>query len=271
MNSSQTITTKLRLACLVFAAMFTASAQLAPENSAGVSMREVDLNVRDVPASRQFFVALGGKPVMKSGVTEVVEFPGAYITLHKQDPTGGTADSAINHFGFEVTSVATVLTKFASLGYTVEPGTRPTQRMVDSPDGVRIELIENTALGTPIKFHHVHFFLPDPAAAKAWYVKAFGAMPSQRGVPPFDTALLPGVELAFSKAEMPLAAAKGRALDHVGFEVKNVAEIRKKLEADGIVFDGAIHKGGHGSAAKVTAFTDPWGNYIELTEGASAR
>jgi catechol 2,3-dioxygenase-like lactoylglutathione lyase family enzyme len=258
----------MRFFGFVLAVFSTAAyAQLAPLNSAGVAMREVDLNVSDIPASIQYFETLGGHS-LKTGATETVEFPGVYINLHKQEPTGGTAGSTLDHIGFHVRNIDEVLATLTSHGYTVEPGTRPTQRIVLSPDKMRIEVFATPTLEVPIRFYHVHYFVSDPAAAQAWYGKNFGAAPSQRGEPPFQTANLPGVELGFSPLSKPLLPTRGRAADHIGFEVKNIAEFRKKLEAEGVVFDGPVRKASHG--AKVTFFTDPWGNYIELTEGASS-
>ena len=56
-------------------------------------------------------------------------------------------------------------------------------------------------------------------------------------------------------------------LDHIGFEVVNLEEFCRQLAAKGIVFDMPYAKNpmGFGSAF----LTDPWGTYIELTEGLS--
>jgi len=59
---------------------------------------------------------------------------------------------------------------------------------------------------------------------------------------------------------------KGRTLDHIGFEVTNLEEFCKKLEANGVKFDQPYSKTRHKSFASAQ-FTDPWGISIELTEG----
>jgi extradiol dioxygenase family protein len=61
-------------------------------------------------------------------------------------------------------------------------------------------------------------------------------------------------------------ATKGRALDHIGFEVQNLEAFTKQLEEMGIPFDlpyTAIPTLDLG----IAFLTDPWGTYIELTEG----
>ena len=63
------------------------------------------------------------------------------------------------------------------------------------------------------------------------------------------------------------AGTKGRAVDHVGFEVKNLEEFCKKLEAKGIKLTTPYRKE-QGMNDLATAYiTDPWGTSIELTEG----
>jgi catechol 2,3-dioxygenase-like lactoylglutathione lyase family enzyme len=59
---------------------------------------------------------------------------------------------------------------------------------------------------------------------------------------------------------------KGRAMDHIGFEVKNLEAFCKKLEAQGIKFDSPYRKIPERGIA-VAFLTDPDGAYIELTEG----
>ena len=59
---------------------------------------------------------------------------------------------------------------------------------------------------------------------------------------------------------------KGRAVDHIGFEVKNLEAFVKGLEAQGVKFDVPYRPVPQLGIA-VAFFTDPWGAYVELTEG----
>ena len=61
-------------------------------------------------------------------------------------------------------------------------------------------------------------------------------------------------------------ATKGRALDHIGFEVKNLEAFCRKLEAAGIKFDVPYTVRTEIGLA-IAFLTDPWGTYIELNEG----
>src|SRR5204863_4916934 len=116
----------------------------------------------------------------------------------------------------------------------------------------------------PIRSEHVHFFLPeaDIAKSQAWYGKVFGAKASVRNNAP--VADIPGVQLRFNKADVAQAPTKGRVLDHIGFDVKDLAAFIKKLEANGIKLDRPYTKQDNGGA--LAFITDPWGTYIELNE-----
>ena len=125
-------------------------------------------------------------------------------------------------------------------------------------------------MAVPITLHHIHFFVPenDVAESKAWYVRMFGAIPGRRHRTEeisYAAADLPGVNLNISGVPDRLPPIKGRRLDHIGFEIQNLEAFCKKLEAMGVKFDRPYRKLPSGIA---TAYlTDPWGTYIELTEG----
>ena len=81
----------------------------------------------------------------------------------------------------------------------------------------------------------------------------------------FDTVTLPGVEMSITKQEMAQAPTKGRSLDHIGFDVKNLEAFVKTLDAKGVKLDEAIRLAPNGTT-KVAYLTDPWGTRIELTQ-----
>ena len=133
---------------------------------------------------------------------------------------------------------------------------------------IRAYLFEDPSVTGPAESHHVHFFTPDPLAMQAWYAKLFGAIPGKRAQ--FDAADLPGVNLTFSLATAAVAGSKGRAVDHIGFEVKDLESFCKRLEAAGAALDQRYGKPANSPVA-VARLTDPWGTSIELTEGLSGR
>jgi catechol 2,3-dioxygenase-like lactoylglutathione lyase family enzyme len=247
------------------AAALPCLAQVVPFTS-GTAMGHLHLNAHDVDVQKQFWVKqMGATPVMLSNI-EVMKFPGVLIFLKKADPSGGTQDSVVQHIGFKVRDLKSFTQKSRDAGFTVEDNVNGFQAYVYGPDKLKIELSEDKALTAPIINHHIHFYTKDVDATKAWYVQTFGAIGGRRAK--FEAADLPGVNLTFSPAEAADKSlpTKGRVLDHIGFEVKNLEAFCKKLEAAGVKFDVGYRKI-PAIGLSVAFFTDPFGTYIELTEG----
>ena len=162
----------------------TAFAQAYPPNEAGVTMGHWHLNSRDVEANKKILVAMGGTAI-KPGAFEIVRFPGVAVFLHQGPGTppnaGGTVGTVVNHVGFLVPNVQESMAKWKAAGVPIVPGApgRLDQAFVTTPDGLRIEILEDKAQTVPIRHHHIHFYVPESDIPKvqAWYAKFFGAKP----------------------------------------------------------------------------------------------
>jgi catechol 2,3-dioxygenase-like lactoylglutathione lyase family enzyme len=252
---------------LTLVGSWRAEAQLAAPGESGVVQGHLHLSARDPETAQKFWAMLGGTPV-QNGTLQLIQFPGTFVMVRKAEPTGGTVGSTVEHFGFHVKNLNESLARWQASPIWQTAGvkwapTNATQGFLTGPDDVRIEVIQNTAIDTPIRFHHVHFFTASATDTQAWYARTFGAVPGKRAS--FDTADLPGVNLTFSKADGPVVGTKGRSLDHIGFEVRNLEQFIKRLEASGIKMDRPYTKIAN-SATAIAFLTDPSGTYIELTE-----
>jgi catechol 2,3-dioxygenase-like lactoylglutathione lyase family enzyme len=262
----------LALAIVVALGVFTAApalAQLAAPNASGAAIGHIHLNASDVEVQSRFWTTVGGKIVQREKIT-MVQFPGIYILLRKQDYTGGSVGSTINHFGFYVRDFEASVAKWKAAGLNWEPVKNPQigQGFLTGPDSVRIEIYENKSIATPMQMHHIHLWVPDPLQAQKWYVQNFGATAGKRGQ--FETASVPGTEITLAKADAPQAPTKGRSVDHMGFEVKNIDAFVAKLQTAGIKTDAAVRNSANASGLRIVYITDPWGTEIELTEGLAA-
>jgi hypothetical protein len=112
--------------------------------------------------------------------------------------------------------------------------------------------------------HHIHFFGPQKEMHD-WYMKIFGAKDRPGLTGSFIGADLPGIGLNFTAAT-DVVGTRGRAIDHIGFEVKNLEAFTKTLTAQGIKLDRPYTKV-EALGISIAFITDPWGTYIELTEG----
>jgi catechol 2,3-dioxygenase-like lactoylglutathione lyase family enzyme len=271
-------------------------AQSAAPTAAGVSMGHVHYQVRDVAANARFWTMLGGQAIevpppiagsMTAGKTRTaLRFATVLVVLEQGEPTGGTDGSTLAHVAFRVPRFADLearglavqrLAQFPGVGF------------VSSPEGERIELFEDAALnltftrddgqphdqvtgrhsnpvGVPIAFHHAHLYVPAGAVAdaKAWYARAFAGVPGKRSQ--YDAVDLPGINFNFSAAPKPTVPTKGRAVEHLGLEVRGLEAMCQRLAALGVTFEVPYTRAGGGAYARLV---DPWGVGIELTEGAA--
>src|ERR1700730_16647944 len=167
----------------------TAAAQPVPFNAVGVTMGHWHLASMDVEANKKLFLAMGGKLFMPGG-NPLIMFPGVYInlTLGTEKGDGGTQGSVVNHVGFIVDNVQERVAQWKGAGVPVLPGNnnRLDQAFVVTPDGVRIEILEDKTQSMPIRHEHVHLFLPEAeiAKAQAWYAKPFGGKAGTRNNDP---------------------------------------------------------------------------------------
>ncbi len=225
-------------AASLFALPFTigaAAAQPFPFNEAGVTNGHWHLNSKDVAVNEKIFVGMGGKAFQAGGRHRVL-FPGVMIILDgapgSPPPTGPTQGSVVNHVGFVVNNVQERVAQWKAAGVPVEPGNngRLDQAYVNTPD-------------------------------------VFGAKANTRNNAP--VADIPGVQLRFNKADSAQAPTRGRVLDHIGFDVKDLKGFIKTLEASNIKLDRPYSVNDLGIG--IAFITDPWGTYIEINERPPAR
>jgi hypothetical protein len=242
------------------------SAQLPAPNAAGVSAGHDIFSFHDIDAANKFWTALGGEPA-ELGPLKMTKFPGVLFLMRKGDPKGGTEGSTIEYIGFKVRNLKESLAKWEAADIKPLPGSTATQAFLMAQDDVKVRIEEDRALGTPIAADRIKMVVPDVAAAQGWYEKWFGAKLVKNGTEMVDE--IPGANILFTKATAPVAGTKGRAFDRIGLEVKNVEQVCKNLEASGIKLDGAYRKATAMNLA-VCVLTDPWGTYIEISEGLAA-
>src|SRR6202162_887123 len=134
----------LTLSFAVLLAPIASWAEIPPPNTPGVSNGHWHLNVRDVEANTKFFVAMGGTALKDQ--PGVIEFPDVVVRLRPQEPTGGSGGTVINHGGLMVPNVQHSVAKWKAAGLKTEPGNRPEQGFVYTPDDVKIEILEDKSL-----------------------------------------------------------------------------------------------------------------------------
>jgi catechol 2,3-dioxygenase-like lactoylglutathione lyase family enzyme len=262
------------------------SAQLLNEK-APVRVGHYHLNVSSIDEHKKFWVETLGGTATKVGSTEAIRFGDVFLFLRQQRPTGPTRGTSFDHIGLAVPNVPEFTKNVVSKGYQLTvgreiPGQAPPAQgdsavygrfsYLLGPDGVKVELVTNMAPDAPpIVHHHVHFVNPQYVEMGRWYMNALDATERPGTTDFFFGADLPGIGymLNFFRWEMnePLVGTAGRAVDHVGFDVRNLEEFVRKLEAKGIRLTAPYRKDPALNNIGTASIVDPWGTSIELTEG----
>jgi catechol 2,3-dioxygenase-like lactoylglutathione lyase family enzyme len=253
---------------ILFLFAFHASAQLLAPNPAGASAGHEVFRFRDLDAAAKFWSALGAEPT-ELGPLKMTKFPGALFLVRQGESNGGMEGSTIEYFGFKVKNLKESLGKWEASGVQPLAGGTASQVFLAGPEGVKLRMTEDRSIATPIVADMLKMVVPDVPAAQAWYAKWFGATLVKRGGE--MVADLPGSNILFAEAHEAVSGTKGRVLDHLGIEVKDVEDFCSKAESSGIKLDSPYRKAPTPTLhLAVCVLTDPWGTNIEVSQGLNA-
>lgn len=241
-----------------------AFAQLASPNAQGVAFGHMHLNSADPDAAIAFWTDLIGASPYSHESLKGVSMLGAIILFTRKAPSGPSAGSVIDNIGLKVPDLQPFVDKLAKTSYkSHQPAAGGDSLLIDGPDGVRIELTEDSSMYATLEFHGVHFRTAQPKEMQAWYDKIFGARPGTGEK--WTSSDISGVSLTYEPADSSVPSA-GRAIDHIGFEIKGLEAFCKKLSDNGIKLDSP-YRSVPQIKLSIAFLTDPWGTRIELTEG----
>ncbi|MEM7415840.1 MAG: VOC family protein [Gemmatimonadota bacterium] len=255
------------LACVLSSAPL--SAQLEPPNEAGVTYGHIHLYVADTDAHVRLWSDLFEGIATASGPTAAVWLPGTLMMFNQRDAAEGSQGSVVDHIGFKVRDYDAFVARWREAGLPVERefegGEGVRNAYLSAPDGVRVEIQEDRTLRSWAAAYHLHWYAPDAPSLRDFYVRWFGATARPRG-PIENTADVPGMNLSFNAVLTERPGTRGRAVDHIGFEVVGLEALVEEMEAAGIVFD-IPYRVIEGLGIGLAFFTDPSGAFVELTEG----
>ena len=262
---------RLLSALLLFALATNVQAQLATPNSAGLTYGHVHLNVVDMDRHKEIWVDHFNGVVVEKGPLTAVRLPNMLVALteQEQEPTLAMQETIMDHFGFKVRNMDTFLDKWRADGLEVGRvfigAEGQTNAYIMLPGKVYVEMQEDQGLSEDITGYHIHFISPDYEEMLAWYTDIFSLEVKPRGSIQ-TTTNAPGMNISFGNSTSPRLPTRGAALDHIGFEFDDLEAFCNELTAKGIVFDVPF-RDIPAIGLKIAFITDPWGGYIELTEG----
>ena len=215
-------------------------------------------------AARWYRQHLGATP---GDHTDRVMFGDTRFIFLKNEAPAPSHGAAIDHVGFSFADLDARMKALDGSGMRV---TTPVTEIaglyrsgvIEDPWGTRIEVLEDPET---VGFHHVHLQVPDPEAARSWYVQRFGGEPAK----------LKGQVDGLKYGDVWLFAdrgtatpSRGHAIDHIGWRMADLLAAATALKTQGLQFTTEPHPGPSAAHAPVMmSFTeDPWGGRIELLQ-----
>jgi catechol 2,3-dioxygenase-like lactoylglutathione lyase family enzyme len=202
-------------------------------------MGHIHLNVSDVEAQTRFWVTqFDATPWSGEGLTGV-QVNGMKILFNKAVPTHLSDKTVLDHFGFKVRSRDEMVQSCRTAGYVITKLFKGSEGFpnayVVGPDGINVELQEDTSLKVRAVAQHMHYLLPDYLALRTWYIEKLGMTPTHRGT--HDSADIPGMNLTFAPSHARTLGTKGGIIDHIGFEVPGQKETVWMTDPAGILIE----------------------------------
>jgi len=277
----------MRWLCIFAACAAFVFAQLPAPNAMGVTPGHLHFVVPDAEVMTKAWVDIMGAVPSKAPLTPL-RLPGIFVIVSGArggrggEPAAkplGTKGSVVDHIGFEVKDWDGFKAKAMAANMPWQEVTAGSQAFLTMPDDVTLEIMGNKDLKAPVQFHHIHMAVVDQKAGKAaqeWYIKEFGAGDGSRRNSP--AAMFSSGEVDFLATrggrggEPPAvpAGTKGRALDHIGFEVADIDGMFKKFADDGVMINSQAKDMTKQLGLHFGFITDPNGAYIEVTQGLAA-
>jgi catechol 2,3-dioxygenase-like lactoylglutathione lyase family enzyme len=262
-------TSLLSIALAVLVLAQPARAQLAPVNELGIRFAHVHVNVANVAAHEELWSNVFDGTVVVKGTLHTVRLPNMILVFTEREPTGPSQGTVMDHFGFKVRDIDEILAAWRARGLEVQSefdgaeGFRNAYLL--APDGIRLELQEDPQLPVKAAGYHVHFWTSQVEELMTFYEDFFGAERRQRGTIP-TASNVPGMNLSFQACRTECVATRGRAIDHIGFEIDGLQAFVESMQARGVDFQMGYREIPSIELA-ISFFTDPAGVYVELTEG----
>lgn len=218
------------LSRLFVASLAAVVSALAQPGAPNIAAAHIHLNAADPDAAIAFWNDVIGTSNSTIGSYKGVDTLGVKILFTRKAPSGASTGSAIDHIALRVPDLLPVIDRLSKTSYkSFRPPNSSDRIVIDGPDGVRIEIMEENSAYTPLEFNHIHLSSKQPKEMQAWYIANLGARP---GPVDANSVLIPGANVTISQADSVVPSAD-RSIDHISFEVTDLENLCKKLVESG--------------------------------------
>lgn len=228
-------------------------------------MGHLHLNVRDVEVSKKFWVQQMGGDLVRIGKGEAVKFAGSLVMLRKRDEVQA-GSGAVAYVEFRSRDLETVVQRAKVAGTPMPRYEKGKRASFLTPEQLRVHVYQDRRQAQAMIFARIHFRVSRSEALREWYRRLLDVHAKAAGAA--QVLQIPGADLTFSEAGAKDPAPAGTAIDHIGFEVRELEARAKVLEKKGFKFDlpfryfDRVNVGG-------VKLIDPAGVPVMLTEGLS--
>lgn len=167
-----------------------------------------------------------------------LSFGSTVVIFFKRDPGfEGSEGSSVDHIGFSFQDLDAKMKSFEEAGIKILAEPIDVQgkfkfAFIEDPWGTKIEVMQDLET---LGFHHIHLKGPEPKETLDWYENAFGGERTKYyGM--LDAIKYGNVWLLAQGSKEPLAPTKDRAIDHLGWGVKDMEADAKTLKEKGVKF-----------------------------------
>lgn len=194
----------------------------------------------DAEASARWYARHLGGRYRATGDYQLALFENSFLIWYQSDDVAPSIGGVLDHFGFSVPSIDSVLEAMVTDGAELlqQPRAVGPEELriafVNDPWGTKVELLEDEELLGP---HHVHLLVTDIEEHREWLRQRLG------GTAESFKNLLPGLRfdglwILYRQGEPGLGQSKGRAIDHLGFQVEDTEGATRALTDSGANLDG---------------------------------
>jgi catechol 2,3-dioxygenase-like lactoylglutathione lyase family enzyme len=200
----------------------------------------IHLNVPDPAAAFDWYLKNMGGTVQDEAPNRINYGTTRFMFLNRKDAQQ-SAGGAVDHIGFSFPDLDAKVKELEANGVKLEgpirdlPGIFKIAFAVD-PWGTRLELVQDAEL---LGLHHVHMRAPNPEDTFKWLLTNFGGERTalkgkidavRYAAPDFST-----VWILVTKGEA--APSRGRAIDHIGWRVKDLNAKAAELTGKGVTME----------------------------------
>lgn len=232
----------------------------------GMPYDHMHLTATDPEAAVKWYAEhMGGEEV---GRHDRLKFGDVWFIFFKKDEGfPGSEGSTVDHIGISFPDLPAKMEELRAAGVKITGEIREIPGklkfgFVEDPWGTKIEVMEDPAT---LGFHHIHLMDPEPTKLLDWYGNAFGGERTKY-LDLLDAVRYGDVWLLVQKSAAPQAPTQGRAIDHLGWEVKDMEVDAEALKEKGVKFTMEPRPFNPAVAIAIAFVEDPSGTRIELVQ-----